>query len=192
MQTLFKGLKVLKEQRMKTIMASDILEATVKRHPSKVALILDDKEWTFQMLDDFSNRVANHFRSQGFVQGDDVAVMMENTPEYVGVVFGLWKLGVVTALINTNLRLDMLAHSMNTIKAKAIVFSASLHGALQDILPSLEQDCTGMLYSVCGEEAQVGTKMLEREIETASHHSPPPVPNRGFEGDLFSTSIVPL
>ena len=41
-----------------------------------------------------------------------------------------------------------------------------------------------------GEEAQVGAKRLERENETASHCSPPLVPNRGFEGDLSSISIV--
>lgn len=49
---------------------------------------------------------------------------MENCPEYVGIWLGLSKAGFVGALINTNLRHDMLLHSINTAKCKAIIFGS--------------------------------------------------------------------
>ena len=63
------------------------------------------EEWTYREVDEYSNRVANYFRGElGFVAGDVVAVNMTNKPKMVPIVLGLAKIGVVFALINTNLR----------------------------------------------------------------------------------------
>lgn len=50
--------------------------------------------------------------------------MLENRPEYVGIWLGLSKIGVVTALINTNLTNDPLVHSVTAAKCKAIIFGS--------------------------------------------------------------------
>lgn len=49
--------------------------------------------------------------------------MMENRPEYVCFWLGLSKLGVITALINTNLRKDVLVHSIKIGRCKCVVVS---------------------------------------------------------------------
>jgi acyl-CoA synthetase (AMP-forming)/AMP-acid ligase II len=59
-------------------------------------------------------------------KGDCVALFMENKPEYVGVWLGLSKLGVVTALINTNLKHDSLLHCINVANASIVVYAANL------------------------------------------------------------------
>ena len=63
---------------------------------------------------------------QGFHKGDVVALFMEACPEYVGTWLGLAKLGIVTALINYNLRLETLAHCINSSHSKALIYSAEL------------------------------------------------------------------
>ena len=51
---------------------------------------------------------------------------MEARLEYVGTWLGLAKLGIVTALINYNLRLETLAHCINSSHSKALIYSAEL------------------------------------------------------------------
>lgn len=57
------------------------------------------------------------------MKGDAIALMMENRPEYVCFWLGLSKLGVITALINTNLRKDVLVHSIKIGRCKGVVVS---------------------------------------------------------------------
>ena len=51
---------------------------------------------------------------------------MENKPEFVATWLGLSKLGVISALINTNLKSQALVHSITVSKAKVIVFGFEL------------------------------------------------------------------
>ena len=51
---------------------------------------------------------------------------MENRPEYVGIWYGLSKLGVITALINNNLRSKVLIHSIEVAKPKVVIYDEEL------------------------------------------------------------------
>ena len=66
------------------------------------------------------------FKKAGFQQGETVALLMENRPEYVAIWIGLSKVGIKTALINTNLRGKSLLHALAIIHAKAVIFGTSL------------------------------------------------------------------
>lgn len=57
-------------------------------------------------------------------RGDSIALVMESRVEYVGTWLGLSKAGYVTALVNTNLRGDILVHSINVADCKAVIFSS--------------------------------------------------------------------
>jgi len=49
---------------------------------------------------------------------------MENRPEYIATWLGLSKANFIAALINTNLRHDVLLHSINAAGCKAIIFGS--------------------------------------------------------------------
>ena len=105
-----------------------IFRQTVAKHPQKAAFIFEQETWTFQDVEDYSNRIANYFKSQGYKKGDVVALFLESCPEFVCIWLGLSKLGVITALINTNLRLDSLRHCVTAADARAIIFATDLSG----------------------------------------------------------------
>ena len=73
-----------------------------------------------------SNRVARAFETAGFKQGETVALFMHNRPEYVAIWIGLSKIGIVTALVNNNLRGKSLLHALTIVDAKAIIFETTL------------------------------------------------------------------
>ena len=107
---------------------ADIFRKILHKHPRKAAFIFEQKTWTFQDVEDYSNRIANYFKSQGYKKGDVVALFLESCPEFVCIWLGLSKLGVITALINTNLRLDSLLHCISAASARAIIFGTDLAG----------------------------------------------------------------
>lgn len=74
----------------------------------------------------YSNKIAQVFWSAGLRRGDVVCVFMPNCAEYICVWLGLSKLGVISALINSNLRYQPLLHCINAAKARALVFEQSL------------------------------------------------------------------
>lgn len=72
-------------------------------------------------MEEHSNQIANYFKEQGLKRGDVVALFMESCPEYVCIWLGLSKIGVITALINNNLRAEALMHSIKVSKCSAVI-----------------------------------------------------------------------
>ena len=100
---------------------------TVSRHGKKAALIFEDQMWTFRDLETYSNRVANYFLRKGYKPGQCVALFMENRPEYVGLWLGCAKIGLVPALINSNLAGQGLLHSVSAASARALIFGSEFN-----------------------------------------------------------------
>ena len=105
-----------------------LFQEVVTSHPDKTAFIFDGQSWSYQQVEDYSNRVANFFKAAGYKKGDVVAVFAENSPEYVAVWLGLAKIGVISSLINSNLRQESLIHCITVVAVKSLVFSLDLSG----------------------------------------------------------------
>lgn len=115
----------------------DIFERRVARHPDKACFICDGRTWTFREVNEFANRVGNHFQAAGFKAGDVVALLMDNRPEFVGTWLGLSKVGIVVPLINTNLRQAALLHSLTVARCDALVYGESLRPAVDEVQAQL-------------------------------------------------------
>jgi solute carrier family 27 fatty acid transporter 1/4 len=117
--------KKLDEFDQKQLSVADVFRKLVKKHPNKACIVFDDQTWTYQDMEDYSNRIANLFYNKyNLRKGDCIALFLENKPEYVGIWLGMSKIGVISALINTNLRTDSLLHSINIAKAKVLIFDS--------------------------------------------------------------------
>jgi fatty-acyl-CoA synthase len=107
----------------------DRIEANFASNRSRVALIDasdSGRAVTAGELDDDANRVAHWAIAQGLGQGDVVALLMLNRPEFVATWLGLAKVGIVTALINTNLTGEPLRHSIGVSEAKHLIVDHEL------------------------------------------------------------------
>lgn len=114
-------------------------ERNSKLHPNKPCILFEEQTWTFKDMHRYANQIATLFKNKyGLKKGDCVALFMENKPEYVGIWLGLSKLGVITALVNTNLRNEALLHSINVSKASIVIFGSCLEeGKLSQLIISL-------------------------------------------------------
>jgi solute carrier family 27 fatty acid transporter 1/4 len=121
----------------------------------------------------YSNRVANYFLTKlNLKKGDCVALFMENQPEHPGIWLGLSKIGVITALVNTNLKNEPLLHSINVAKAKYVIYGSSLTNSIKTIENELSKD-VGLIVNLNeNETAQSDNQLiLNSALKTTSDKS---------------------
>uniref|UniRef100_A0AC34RSE6 AMP-dependent synthetase/ligase domain-containing protein n=1 Tax=Panagrolaimus sp. JU765 TaxID=591449 RepID=A0AC34RSE6_9BILA len=84
------------------------------------------RTFTFVEFNKLANKYANFYRGRGYKKDDVVALFVENSPEFLAIWLGLSKLGVITAWINTNLKMEQLGCLIKVSKAKSIITSSRL------------------------------------------------------------------
>ena len=122
----------------KDLSVPKVFARTAKKHGDKTCLIFEDQSWSFNDLEEYSNRVAHVFLRAGYKHGDCVALFMENRLEYVGLWLGCTKLGLVPALINNNLMGQPLLHSIRAASATALIYGSELGKVIHEISPEID------------------------------------------------------
>ena len=73
------------------------------RRPSAIALTHEDRHVSFTELAGEAARIARFLREQGVRRGDRVALLLENSPEYVAACFGIMQAGACCVALNLSL-----------------------------------------------------------------------------------------
>ena len=88
---------------------------------------------TFADLKARSEAIAGFLKSKlKLSAGERVAVLMTNTPEYVEVLFGAWKAGLVAVPINAKLHAEEIGYMLAHSGAAAAFVTADLGGTLNE------------------------------------------------------------
>ncbi|XP_072936406.1 long-chain fatty acid transport protein 4-like [Epargyreus clarus] len=156
--------------RQNATVAQLFTQRALKNPDAPCFIVVGDRTWTFREMAERSNQVARVMQDHvDLHRGDVVCVFMPNCAEYVWTWLGMAKVGAVSALINSNLRHKPLLHCIQVAKAKAIVFSESLAGAIAEINDQLPP---GMkLFQLYGDCAP---GVVDLNAEMAKH--PPEYP----------------
>ena len=98
------------------------------RDPGKAALIHAATGTTvsYRELDARSNRLAHLLRSQGLRRGSHIALLMENNPRFMEVVWAALRAGLYVTAINRYLTPDEAAYVVNDCDAEALVTSFAM------------------------------------------------------------------
>ncbi|CDQ88005.1 unnamed protein product [Oncorhynchus mykiss] len=120
----------------KVVTIIDRFVQQVERIPTKPFLIYEGVTYTYQDINERSNKLANVFLEQGMLKkGDSVALLMNNEPDFICVWFGLIKLGCAVAFLNTNIKSRSLLHCFNCCGAKTLVVGAELQHSRRSVIP---------------------------------------------------------
>ncbi len=114
------------------------IEELAKNIPSKNALLYQDSSWTWKEFNKESNLIANHFLNSGLEPGNTVALMLENSPEYLFYTTAINKLQGVSALINFNLRKQALIHSFQLVEPRWIIVDGDSLPYFSEIVEDLD------------------------------------------------------
>ncbi len=107
--------------------------------PDKIALIFEDKSFTYKQLDQLAGQVANGLRGLGIKKGDRVALFLPNIPEFVISYLGILKIGAVAISVNVMFKTAEVSYILNDCAAKAIITTESQsEQILEADLPELQ------------------------------------------------------
>jgi fatty-acyl-CoA synthase len=101
-----------------------VLARQAKVRGSKVAILFEDRQYTYAEFNRQATRYAKAALALGLKKGDVAAILMENRPEFLFIAYGLNRIGVTAALINTNLNGKSLAHVLGASEMKALFVGA--------------------------------------------------------------------
>jgi fatty-acyl-CoA synthase len=104
------------------------------------ALISSEASMSYRDLRFRCNQYARWGLAQGLVSGDAVALLMPNCAEYLAIWLGLTHIGLVVALINSQLAGEVLAHSINIARPKVLIVGADLAARVAAISAHLAAD----------------------------------------------------
>lgn len=120
---------------------ADRLEERVAAHPDRPFVRHAAHDVSYGALNALANRTAHAARALGLGRGDVAALLMENRPEFLATWMGLAKIGVTTALLNTQLRGGALRHAIDTARPRLLVAGSECSPALASLddasLPAL-------------------------------------------------------
>lgn len=112
------------------------LGETASRMPDHTALIAGEARRSFAELDRESDAVACALQEAGVRRGDRVAVMLENSIEYVASLFAVLKAGGVFVPVNPSTKADKLAWLLSDSGARLLVAPTAL---ARQVVPALEE-----------------------------------------------------
>ncbi|NVM55048.1 MAG: AMP-binding protein [Candidatus Helarchaeota archaeon] len=95
-----------------------------------------DEKYTYKDIHLLSNRISNGLLNLGLRRGDGIALMENNSPEFLLVFLSSFKIGTYTVLVNTGLKGDGLKYIINHSDAKAVIIN---HEYLKTILEIKDQ-----------------------------------------------------
>ena len=120
--------------------------------PDKPAVIMypSGTVVTFGELEARANRLAHLFRQAGLVEGDAVAILMENNAHMHAVMWAARRAGLYYVPINTHLTAAEAAYIIDNSAAKAIVGSVKLTDTLAGLADELPNGLPSLLLIADG------------------------------------------
>src|SRR5262245_1503303 len=109
-----------------------IVRTHAHERPDAPALHYEGTDFTFRDLDERSSRLANALAAAGVGQGDRVACLDKNGPEYFETTFALSKLNAVNVAVNWRLAPTEIAQVITDSMSKLLIVS-------QDFVPHIEK-----------------------------------------------------
>ena len=147
-----------------------VLPSSAAQRDRKPALVAGERSITYGELDERARRVAGALQAAGVRKGDRVALVLGNTPEFVEMLHGAWRIGAVVAPLNVMLTPEEAGYVLADAAATVVVTDRALLPtvlAVRDRVASVER----VLVTGSG-PAPLETTSYEEALARASDPSP--------------------
>src|SRR5437899_10455104 len=111
----------------------EVFDRVAASRAASIALIEENKGWTFAELADEANRIASVLKER--LNGDTVGVLLLNSQKYIATMLGIWKAGKIAVPLNYLLPPAELGFIIKDSGMSAWVSSQFFNQALAAIKP---------------------------------------------------------
>ncbi len=96
-------------------------ESAAASYPEREAIVFEGRRWTYAEIEEQANRVANGLYRAGIREGDHVALVCPNRPEFVTCYFGILKVGAVVVCVSALQKAREIAYQIDHSDAVAMI-----------------------------------------------------------------------
>jgi len=113
---------------------NDMLRRAAWRMPEQTFIHWSDRNRsvTYAQGEALSDRVAGALAALGVTKGDRVGIFAHNGLDYVIAMFGIWKLGAISAHISV-LQKDNLAYFIHDASPKTLIYTGDMHPVIETL-----------------------------------------------------------
>jgi fatty-acyl-CoA synthase len=154
---------------------NELLPKAVRLYPEKEAVVCGELRMTYGEFAARVWRLAHGLRDLGIKQGDRVAVLHENTHEYLEIYFAAAHLGAILVSLNYRLAPKELAGILNDSESRMLIAQGAFHEKAKN-LPDEATALTRIIWTRADAPMLTGND-LEYEALLKNHpDQPPPSP----------------
>ncbi|WP_280399762.1 class I adenylate-forming enzyme family protein [Nocardia carnea] len=102
----------------------ELVERRAERQPERVAIVHEDRCWSYGHLRDRIHAAAQFLSRRGVVPGDRVVCFSENRPEMLVALYACSRIGAVFAPVGVASTVEELTHIVDDLDARVVLVSA--------------------------------------------------------------------
>jgi fatty-acyl-CoA synthase len=155
------------------VLVCDDFEEAVDRFGDNVAIEDETRSLTYRDLDGMANRYANWARGRNLRRSDVIGLVMTNRAEFIAAWVGFSKVGIATALINTNLTGQALAHCLNIAGVSQVVADEETWRQCEEARPFVSRTMMLWVLGLRGENETSDRRGLDNAVRGGSSVRPP-------------------
>jgi long-chain acyl-CoA synthetase len=101
--------------------ALDDFENSVRRDPGKPAIYYFDRTLSYGELNSMADSLASALTDWGIIKGDRVMVILQNVPQFLIALYGVWKTGAIVVPLNPMYKEKELAYFCRDSGARILI-----------------------------------------------------------------------
>jgi fatty-acyl-CoA synthase len=154
-----------------------LIESLAGQFAAAPALVSAEASMSYGQLGFRCNQYSRWGMGRDLKSGDAVSLLMSNCAEYLAIWLGLTRIGVVVALVNSQLAGDVLAHSIKIAAPKYLIVGADLASRVAAIRPRLPAALACRVLGSNRDFAPLEPELasLSGESLTVAEREPPPI-----------------
>jgi fatty-acyl-CoA synthase len=153
-----------------------ILEKTVNLNAKKEAVVCRGKRFTYEQFTDRTYRLADSLRSMNISKGDRVAILHNNTHEYLESYFALARLGGILVPLNFRLSPAELAFILKDSGAEVLIVSRNFQDKVESLI-EMNNCLSRIIWTGPGNAGESPMSIDYEELINLGKNSPPPMPH---------------
>jgi acyl-CoA synthetase (AMP-forming)/AMP-acid ligase II len=109
------------------------LERSSEIYPDSIAVVYEKSRMAFKQINNFANQLAHSLVESGVRVGDRIALICENSTDYIICYYGILKAGCVAVPLNTELKPSSIKELLDELRPKALIISSKFEPMVQPI-----------------------------------------------------------
>ncbi len=119
---------------------STLLSERAKEYPKRICIKFEDRTLTYSEADNAVTLTAGGLKEKGLDNGDRAAILMENSPEYIGSYFAIIRSGSIAVPLNTFLTAHEISYILKDSGCRLLIYGdkfSSTVAAIKENIPDI-------------------------------------------------------